>query len=179
MEEDALQSPPPFFMGDIGEKEEVEAVVVTGEGRGLHPEIKGRAAAFLPDPAFLGCTVYRLAQEGSGFGRAASGAEDCGAAAQNALHGMLAGQGVPRFFPQHLGKAGCAKETQKGLIGENDLPGLVEDQDKAGESIQNVQQLTVAADRFALVLDFNLRAAWLQGYFGRAEVVVHVRRQGG
>lgn len=48
---------------------------------------------------------------------------------------------------------------QKGLIGENDLPGMVENQDKAGESIQNVQQLTVAADRFALGFDFNLRAA--------------------
>jgi hypothetical protein len=64
------------------------------------------------------------------------------------------------------------------MIGENDLPGGVEDQDKAGESVQDVQQLTIAADRFALVFDFNLRAAWLRGYPGRTGVVSHVRRKG-
>ena len=42
------------------------------------------------------------------------------------------------------------------MIGKDDLPGVVEDQDKAGETIQNIQQLGVAADGFALVLDFNL-----------------------
>jgi hypothetical protein len=178
VKEDALQSPPSFFMGNIGEKEEVEALVSAGEGRGLYPEIKGFAAALLPDPAFLGITVFRLVQEGSGFGRAAGGTEDGGAAAQNAVHCMLAGQGVPGFFPQHLGKRCCAKETQKGLIGENDLPGMVENQDKAGESVQNVQQLTVAADGFALAFDFSPRTAQLLGCFGRAEVVVHSRRQG-
>jgi len=115
-------------------------------------------------------------QKGNDFARAAIGAEDGGAAAQNALHGMLTGQGVSRFFPQHLGKACCPKETQKGLIGENNLLGMIEDQNKIGKSVQDVQQLTVA-DRFGLVFDFNLRAAWLPGCFGRAEVISHVGRQ--
>ncbi len=47
-------------MGDIGEEKKVEAGVGAGKGRGLHPEVKGLAAALLPYPAFLGCGVFRL-----------------------------------------------------------------------------------------------------------------------
>ncbi len=180
VEEDALQGPSSFFMGDIGEKEEVEIVVSAGKRRGLHPEVKGLAAALLSDPAFLGITVFRLVQEkrGRGFGCAAGGTEDGGAAAQNTLHCMLAGQGVPGFFPQHLGKGCGAKKMQKSLVGKNNLPGMIENQDKAGEGIENVQQLTVVADGFAQGFDFNPRAARLLGCFGRTEVFVHVWRQG-
>ena len=113
----------------------------------------------------------------SGLGRAAGGAEVGGAAAARTLHRMLAGQGVPWFFPQHPSKTWCAKEAQEGLIGKDDLPRLIEHQHKAGKTIQHIQQLTVTADRLTLAFDVSLRAARELGYVGRTEVVGHIEKQ--